>query len=164
MTFSFIKRRCNDFLYKQISCRFNPRNLWLINKIPRTWVDKDTIIEICLLECIKHYVEGEGALEYFEDGQKDPEYPEHQKIRDRQIKENYELATKKLPKLESQLQKEWEKIMFLKPGEDLLKYLNDTSKSYEEKYGEINRLEKEIHDLKTKVMVWVVENREYLWT
>jgi PAB1-binding protein PBP1 len=36
--------------------------------------------------------------------------------------------------------------------------------TYEEKYGEVNRLEKELEDLDTKWLVWIVENRGFFWS
>jgi len=45
---------------------FNPRQKWLTSKIPNHWIDKDTLWEICIIEGIKHYVEGENALNNFE--------------------------------------------------------------------------------------------------
>ena len=33
-----------------------------------------------------------------------------------------------------------------------------------EKYGEVNRIEKEIEDLDTKWLTWIVVNRNFFWT
>jgi len=36
--------------------------------------------------------------------------------------------------------------------------------SYEEKYGEVNRIEQEIENLDTKWLTWIVVNRNFFWT
>ena len=152
-----------DFWYSQISARLWPRNKWLTKKIPRTWVDKDTILEIAVLESLKHYVEGEEALGkdmcHFESSQADPSFPEWQKEKDREVKHYYELTTIKLPALQKELEVEWDNI----PNTDL-SAVNVTKLDYEARYGKVNRLEKEVEDLQTEIMVWVVKNRGSLWT
>ena len=40
----------------------------------------------------------------------------------------------------------------------------DNKKTYEELYGEVNRLEKLLYDTDTAYMVWLVKNRNTLWT
>jgi hypothetical protein len=39
----------------------------------------------------------------------------------------------------------------------------NASATYEEAYGEVNRLEKELEELDTKWLVWIVENRNFFW-
>lgn len=152
-----------DFWYNQISSRLWPRNRWLTKKIPRTWVDKDHILTICVLESLKHYIEGEEALGkdmcYFQSSQNDPSYPEWQKTSDREVKQMYELITIKLPALEKQMEVEWENV----PKQDIMD-INTNKFDYQQIYGKIDRLEKEIYDLQTEIMVWVVKNRNILWT
>jgi hypothetical protein len=152
------------FYYEQISTRFNHRQSWLIKKIPRTWVDKDTIFETCILEGIKHFIEGEEALGknmcHYESSQNDPDFPEWQKKFNKEVKENYLLITDELSRLNKELEDAWEKV----PSIDIGKLTEVIKTDYTEKYGEVNRLEKEIEDLKTKVMLWAVSNRKSMWT
>lgn len=138
---------------------FNPRQKWLTKKIPNHWIDKDTLWEICILEGIKHYVEGEDALNNFETSQRDPEYPDHQKKFDREVSKMYEEITVALPKLEKQLEWAWKKVPHWN-----LEDINTRKIDYDATYGETDRLEKEIADLKTKVMIWAVKNRGSIWT
>ena len=148
----------NDFWYKQFSSRWRPRNKWLTKKIPRTWVDKDTILEITVLESLKHYVdpEGEDCMNVI-----DTEC-EHQREFYGEVKRNYELITQKLPALQKEMDAEWDRIHELKLS---WKDINNGDKDdYERKYGKVNRLEQEIYDLQTEIMVWVVKNRNGLWT
>jgi len=143
-----------DFYYTQISSRLRPRQRWLTKKIPRTWVDKDTILEIAVLESLKHYVEGEDCFNVLSTTN-----PPVQAEFMAKVKHYYELATVKLPALEKELEAEWDRV----PPTDLSN-LNMTKLDYEATYGKIDRLEKEIHDLQTEIMVWVVKERGGLWT
>ena len=153
-----------EYWYSQISSRIWPRQRWLTQQIPRTYRDKDTLIELCVLECLKDYIEGEEALGkdmcHFQSSQEDPEYPSWQKDTDREVKHYYELTTQKLVALEKELEVEWGKI----PSRGLRDINNSKPGDYEQMYGSVDRLEKEIYDLQTEIMVWVVKNRNILWT
>jgi hypothetical protein len=152
-----------DFWYNQISARLRPRNKWLTKKIPRQYRDKDTILELCVLESLKHYIEGEEALGkdmcHFQSSQEDPSFPEWQKEKDREVKHYYELTTQKLVSLQKELDEAWDNV----PRTNVFA-VNVTKCDYEATYGDVNRLEKEIHDLKTEIMVWTIRNRDSLWT
>ena len=139
---------------------FNPRQRWLTKKIPNHWCDKDYLWELCILEGIKHHVEQDYGLHYYEESQKDATYPEQQKQFDKELHDIYDMVKNQLPLLESLLKSAWEII----PTPNLDDLNKTTKKSYEETYGEVNSLEKQIAELKTKVMVWAVTNRESIWT
>jgi len=36
--------------------------------------------------------------------------------------------------------------------------------TYEEKYGEVNRIESEIFNKDTEIMIGIIKNRDYFWT
>lgn len=141
----------------------NPRQRWLTKKIPYHWVDKDRLWEICILEGIKHYVEQDNGLGYepgdYESSQADPTYPEHQAEFDREVKSAYEEITKTLPGLEKRLEEAWKKV----PCRDLT-MLPLPPIDYHAVYGETDRLEEDINNLKTRIMVWAVTNRGKIWT
>lgn len=149
-----------NFYYTQISSRLRPRNKWLTKKIPRTWADKDTLWEICIIEGIKDYVEGEHALDYYQKSQVDPSYPDHQKEFDKEVLRAYEIVAITIPYLEKKLDIAWNNI----PHRDFNNINLVTPKNYDETYGEVNKLEKQIKDLKTEVMIWAVNKRESIWT
>jgi len=146
----------SDLWYKQFSSRLRPRNKWLTKQIPRTWQDKDTILETCVLGALKHYVEPEG-----EDCMNviDTEC-EYQREFYGEVKRNYELITQKLAALQKELDAEWNNV----PHRTLDDINKSTKDDYERLYGKINRLEQEIYDLQTEIMVWIVKNRNGLWT
>ncbi len=144
-----------DFWYQQISSRWRPRNKWLTKQIPRTWADKDTILEICVLESLKHYVDEDGEDAFHVLSTTNP--PEQAAFM-AEVKRYYELITVKLPALQKQIDDEWEKVPHV-DWKDINKPCD-----YEKTYGKIDRLEQELYDLQTEIMVWVVKNRNALWT
>jgi hypothetical protein len=48
--------------HEQITCRINPRQRWFTKQIPRTWTEKEELIELCLYAAIIHFVEGEDCF------------------------------------------------------------------------------------------------------
>ena len=146
-------------VWDEIRWWWNPRQKWLIKKIPNHWIDKDYLWEICILEGIKHYVEKDGGLDHYESSQNDPAYPEWQKTFDKELKNVYNEITMSLPSLEKQLEEAWKKIPVLFSWEIPIKKID-----YYKTYGEVDRIEKEMHDLKTEIMVWAVTQRDCIWT
>jgi hypothetical protein len=153
-----------DFFYNQVSSRIWPCQRWLTKQIPRTWVDKDTLFELVILESIKHYVEKDHGLGFeegdYEFSQNDPEFPEHQKTFNREVKANYDLITQVLPKLQAELKAAWAKV----PHRELDDINTTTKADFDATYGEVERLEKEIHNMQTRIMLWAVANRGSIWT
>jgi hypothetical protein len=59
----------NEFLNDEITKESAPnkdrnKQKWLTDKLRGKWLDKDLIIEITLIECLRHYVEEEKGLEH----------------------------------------------------------------------------------------------------
>ena len=134
---------------------FNPRQKWLTNKIPYYWIDKDRLWEICILEGIKHYVEEEKALEFLCN-----DNPPEQAKFVAEVKYHYDVITRILPELEEQLNIAWKNV----PNRSLKDINNSKPGDYERIYGGINKLEKEIFDLKTETMIWAIKKRDHIWT
>ena len=58
----------NEFLNNEITKESAPnKQKWLVDKISGNRLDKDLIIEITLIECLRHYVEEEKGLKYQEE-------------------------------------------------------------------------------------------------
>lgn len=144
-----------ESLKTKISIFFRPRQRWLTKQIPNTWIDKDTIFEIVILESIKHYVEHEKCFENL-----NCDNPPEQAQFLKEVRENYQLITETLPKLEKELEAEWPNV----PHIDINTINSRKPGDYEKTYGKINKLEREITNLKTKVLIWAVTNREGMWT
>jgi hypothetical protein len=153
----FYKQWWRRIWYEHISSRLRPRNKWLTKQIPRVWLDKDHLLEICILGALKHYCEesGEDCFNIL-CCDNPPEQAEFM----RELKHNYELATQKLVALQKELAAEWDAI----PPVDWKDLNRGTKGDYDRKYGKIARLEQEIYDLQTEIMVWVVKHRNGLWT
>ena len=143
--------------YEHVSSRLRPRNKWLTRQIPRTWQDKDHLMEICILGALKHYCETDGEDCFTVLSTTSP--PEQAEFMSK-VKHQYELTTQKLVALQKELDTEWDNV----PHRTLDDINEGTKDDYERMYGKINRLEKEIYDLQTEIMVWVIKNREGLWT
>ena len=143
--------------YEQVSSRLRPRNKWLTNQIPRTWYDKDHLLEIVVLGCLKHYCEKDGEDCFNVLSTTSP--PEQAEFMS-EVRRYYELTTQKLVALQKEIGVEWDNI----PHRDWKDINNGDKDEYDRLYGKINRLEKEIYDLQTKIMVWIVTHRNGLWT
>lgn len=55
MNIMFNKYFWKNLWYTQVSSRINPRQKWLIKKIPRTWSDADHLIELCVFESLIYW-------------------------------------------------------------------------------------------------------------
>lgn len=152
MKYSFL------YYFKELKVKiktfFFPRQRWLYRKLPRHWIDLDSCVEICILERFRYFVEKEGCFK-----NTDYVWNEESKVLGEEIKKYYDLLTIRILALEKDLDKAWEKV----PNFDLFD-LNKKKTNYSENYGEIDRLENEIFDLKTEIMEWVIKRRDYLWT
>ena len=78
----------------------------------------------------------------------------------REVQRYYDLATQKLVALQTEMDAEWDKI----PHRTLDDINKSTKDDYDRLYGNLDRLKKEIYDLQTEIMVWVVTHRSSLWT
>lgn len=160
-------RRFKHFWYEQVSTRIRPRNKWVNKYVPRTWTDKTELIPQLLYGSIIHYVEGEKCFQTIEYSH----IPETKQM----LEEIYNWA-----KTGRELHRE--KIMNAYPpidetafdmvpigefdskGEQYYSFERKSTKSYEELYGEVNRLEVELKNIDDKYLTWIVLNKETLWT
>ncbi len=114
-------------------------------------------METCVLGSLKHYCEEEGEDCFNVLSTTNP--PDQSEFM-REVKRQYELTTQKLVSLQKELDAEWDNV----PHQTLADLNKGTKNDYDRLYGNIDRLEKEIYDLQTEIMVWVVKNRNGLWT
>jgi len=143
-------------LYYNIKCWFRPQNRWVMKNIPNRWVDKDTIIETILFDCVVHYIEEEKTFEKIE-WSNTPEIENMLKEIHQWVKTDRKLKFK-------------ERDAAYPPFGEVMKRVGgmgnpdkSPKKSYEELYGEVERLEKFIESKDTEYLRWIVEHREYLW-
>jgi len=148
-----------DLWYTQISSRICPRQRWLTKKIPRTWIDKDYLIELVIFESIIHYVEKEKCFEVL-NFEPDNDGPNGQYHFLKEVEAMYGFITLKLPQMEKELEDAWKRV----PDFNLNDINSRKEGDYEKIYGEVNQIEKEIKDLKTLILEWSVREREKIWT
>jgi hypothetical protein len=128
-----------------------PRNRWATKCIPRSWSDKTALIPEFLYAAIIDFVEGEEALETIVWSESD----------EFKIKEIYHWAKYIRHEMREQISKAY-------PELSLTRFFDSSSdynkKSYEELYGEVNRLEAEYDRIETEYLTWMIQNRSKLWT
>jgi hypothetical protein len=162
-----LKSCWSSFWYEQISSRLRPRNKWLAKKLPRTWCDKVQLIPLVLYEMIIHFVEEEKCFERLEYCN----IPEEEKM----IKEIYHWAKTGRKAFIEKIDNSYpplEETGFesIKTGEvdelgrPYYELKSKSKKSYEELYGELNKLEAEFASIDDKYLNWIVLNRARLWT
>ena len=119
-------------------------NRWVWKNIPKQWRDIDYIYETILFDGLVNYVEKEKGLEA----------TIHEVEKSDKIKEIYHWV--KIGR--DELQKDMDKVIIT------LEEIQNRTSEGRFKLDEINRLEKIMDDTNTKHLIWLVENRHYLWT
>lgn len=151
--------------YWKIHDLVQPKQRWLTKNIPNNWQDKVTLIPDILFDCIIHFVEQEKCFE-----QVDYEWSEEHRKFGEELRACYVWAKgreetqariwKTMPKSERSFDEMFEKM---DDGSGNYEYIPDETKSYDELYGEHNRLTKEFEDTDIVWMRWIVENHQDLW-
>jgi len=165
---------------------FNPRQKWLIKKIPNTWCDSVELVPLCLFEILKNFVEKEEGLEsiwgdrYIGESCSEVYRESREPVR-KELEEIYEYIKNGRSLLQEELDAAYPtpldggnlfdlcdpiveedgktvKSYIMKPVEAIY------GMSFAEAYGEVHRLEKLIEDKDTKAMIGIIKNRAYLWT
>ena len=139
--------RLSNFWYEQVSSRINPRQKWLTKVIPRTWCDKTSLIPLVNFEMVTDFVDGEKCFE-------NTEYEGDGKVRETFAKELR--ACYNYIKVERPALQKLHDDSYPEPGK--------SAGSYKKDYGETDRIEKLLNKLDTKWLVWIVKNRDFLWT
>lgn len=143
----FTYRRVSYFFYEYFTCKISPKQKWLMDGIPNTWSDKVWLIPHINFKMVKHFVEQEKCFDYT-DYEASSEV--HAKFA-KELKECYDYIKNIRPSLEKQMDDAY-------PSDEM------QDLAYEEKYKEVNRIEKEIEDNDTKWLCWIVTNRGFFWT
>lgn len=149
----------NNMLYK-LRCFFNPRQKWLLKKIPNTWADKTHLIPEILYECIVHFVEGERC---FETIRWDSGFDGHKECADF-IRDCYDWIKVRRPELKKRIDNIISAGFSKEELLDLIATLNSNKRTYEEMYPGLNDLENELYEKDTYYLTGIVKYRNYLWT
>lgn len=156
--------------YDKIKPIFKPQNKRLRKVIPKTWTDISGLIETVNFEFVKQFYEEEyvnGIVDWEKSGEHHIEFACW-------LEETYQYITVGRPKLEKDLDKAYPPLL---PIEDMFtphEYKEDGSvksykmidqgQTYEELYGEVNRIEQLIVDKDTEVLTEIIKRRQYFWT
>ena len=162
--------KCKMRYYDKIRPLFNPENKRYRKAIPRTWVDVSSLIETVNFEFIKGFYEGEylhGHTDWEGTGEHAVEFAKW-------LESAYDYITIDRPQLEKQMEdayppyRPFEKVFEpCEVDEDgkVKKYkMVDDGLTYEEKYGEVNRLEQLIQDKDTSILTQLVKYRHFFWS
>ena len=140
-----------DFYNKKIETIWSPRHSRIRKVIPKHWMDLDYVLVEVNFEIIKSFYEDEyrgGLVDWTVD------------------KNHSEFA--------NWLERSYRYIKYIRPELELEKEAaypsNDISikqrekMSYNELYGEVDKIEKHIHRMDTKVLTDLIKYRDFLWT
>jgi len=141
-----------------IKCWFNPKTKWIRKAVDNGWHDLDYCYTQLMFAGIINYVEGEKCFETIM--WVTPQEKKHKK----KIEEIYKWAKTGRAELQKKIKAAYPPLET--PISLPMRYASaeDNKKTYEELYGEVNRLEKLLYDTDTAYMIWLVKNRNTLWT
>lgn len=144
-----------DLKYK-IRDFFWPRQKWLLRNVPNSWCDKVELIPLVLFEILVHFVEEEMDIvswdwqDEVKAGHTSQEKADEIRRVAAEIKEVYNYIKHVRPCLEIQLENSYPDF--------------NVSGSYQELYGETDRLTAFIKEQDEWAMQVILSVREYLWT
>jgi len=151
--------------YDNITPTLNPSHNRIRKSIPKQWRDISTLIVDVNFEMIKSFYEDE----YLKINLNWNAYKE-QKSFSNWLKRTYKYITKDRVDLEKNIENAYPKYDF----DDLLKRMKGSEgngielvtdkKTYKQKYGEVDRLEKILKNKDSKVLSELVKYRDFFWT
>jgi hypothetical protein len=152
----FIKRcipySIKEFYRKHIEIIWRPQHIRIRKAIPKHWMDLDWVLVNVNFEIIKSFYEDE-----FLSGWVDWEADKNHRKFGKWISKSYNYIVKERPELQKAVEDAYPETKgFTVKKMDKL--------TYNELYGEVDRLEKLIHDTDTKIITDLVKYRDFLWT
>jgi len=145
--------------YKIKNIKYSIRNFirpnhirYRMSYLRHEYKEVDSIIEDGILALFRDFWYEECWPKTIVDWQGDEE---HKRIYN-WMKETIDSIESKIPALQKKLEQAYKNV-----SNPL--YTND-NQSYNEKYKDVIRIEKEIEDLTTKILHEIIDNRHYLWT
>lgn len=161
--------RWRHYYWDHIKPFLKPRNTRFRKVIPKTWCDVSSLVENINFEFIKGFYEDEyinGFVNW-------DAHPIHREFAD-WLEASYRYITEERPALNKQMEDAYPPLppleeMFVpcetdKEGKVKMLKMVDDGRTYEEKYGEVNRIEQLIVDKDTEILVEFVKRRQYFWT
>ena len=148
-------------LWYRIDCWVCPRNKWARNAVGNSWLDLDSVYVNILFAGIISYVEEQDALNFI-----DWKHHKDTIAAERKIKEIYKWAKTGRATLQKRIDAAYPQTTVNKTGigDMLQRSPEDAKKTYDELYGEVNRLEKLLYDTDSMHLTWLIRHRNILWT
>ena len=166
----FVPRWADLYYFDKIQPLFDPQNTRYRKAIPRKWCDVSGLIERVNFEFIKGFYEDEylhGNTDWEATGEHAVEFAKW-------LESAYDYITIERPKLEKDMDnaypplrpmEEWfEPCETDSKGKVTMLKMVDDGKTYEEKYGEVNRLEQLIQDKDLEILTQLVKYRHFFWS
>jgi hypothetical protein len=166
----FVPRWADIYYYEKVRPLFSPQNERYRKVIPRTWTDVSHLLEIVNFEFVKGFYEGEylhGSTDWEGTSPRHVEFAHW-------LESAYDYITIERPQLEKDMDnaypplrpiEEWfETCEADESGKVKMLKMKDDGKTYEEKYGEVNRLEQLIQDKDTEILTQLVKYRHFFWS
>ena len=153
--------------YDYIKPIFKPCNQRIRKAIPRTWMDISHLMVDVNFEFVKAFYEDEYKADIV-----DWEATEHHKVFAQWLEGAYTYITKDRPQLQKDLEAAYPASRLLeemfKPVEDengrkMFEMVKDDV-PYHIRYAEVDRIEKLIDELDTKILTEFIKRRDYFWT
>lgn len=159
--------RWSLYYYDYINPIFKPCNKRLRKVIPRKWADISSLVVDVNFEFIKAFYEDE-----YKEGIVDWDATENHKEFADWLNKAYSYIVIERPMLEKKMLESYpplrgfDEMFELKTDENGKKLFEfkDDGVPYEEKYKEVNRLEKEIETKDSEILIELVKRRNYFWT
>jgi hypothetical protein len=158
------------YYYEKIRPIFSPQNKRYRKIIPRTWADVTHLIEIVNFEFIKGFYENEylhGNTDWEGTG-------EHAVAFAKWLESAYDYITIERVQLEKDMDNAYPSLrplneMFVPcetddKGKVKMYKMVERKESYEELYGEVNRLEQLIQDKDTEILLKLIKYRHFFWS
>ena len=159
------------FYYDHIKTIFKPHHSRLRKAIPKQWSDVTSLIVDVNFEMIKSFYEDE-----YSNGIVDWEADEHHSKFAKWLEGAYKYITAERPELQKQMDAaypeakidDWFGEAETDKNGNVTRRMKTCEerygKSYEEVYGEVNRIEALIDKKDTKVLTELIKHRDYFWT
>jgi hypothetical protein len=166
----FVPRWADLYYYEKIRPIFSPQNKRYRKSIPRTWSDVSGLIETVNFEFIKGFYEDEylhGHTDWEGTG-------EHAVAFAKWLESAYDYITIERPQLEKDMDNAYPPLRSLEEmfvpcetdekGKVKMFKMVERKESYEELYGEVNRLEQLIQDKDTEILSQLIKYRHFFWS
>lgn len=160
-------RKWRYYYYDYIKPIFSPEHKEIRKSISRKWMDLSHVIRAVNFQIIKSFYEKEYSTDLV-----DWNATEYHKNFANWLESAYAYITCERLKLEKDLEEAYPETkplseMFVedkdKDGKKIWRFDSGPG-TYEEKYGEVNRIDAEIFNRDTEVMIGLIKNRDYFWT